>query len=260
MQASDIPVEYSETVDSTNLQARRAIESGQIADSPLLVVAQTQTAGTGRMRRSWQSPVGGLWCTLAWPVHASVDKVLDGLGLRIGVAVVRAIEHTLDVHGLSKDVRLKWPNDVLIDGHKVAGILTETVSHGGTRFLLVGVGINANNASPDLPGSTIKAVSLREVIGHDVVMPKLQEQLVERVTEACSGMGLDQHTLVDARAYLFGIGTRIEATSGKDGTVRGTLTGLNDHGELVVTDNGDDHTMPRGADITWLDLKPISGV
>jgi len=256
MRASDIPVELSETVDSTNLQARRAIESGQIADSPLLFVARTQSAGTGRMKRVWQSPEGGLWCTLAWPVLANISAVLDGLGLRIGVAVTRAIGHTLDVHGLSRDVRLKWPNDVLIDGRKVAGILTESISHRGTRFLLVGVGINANNAAPDIPDSIIKATSLREAVGHDVVMQRLQDQLVERLIEACTGVRLDQHTLVDARKHLFGIGTRIEADSGE----RGTLTGLNDAGELVIATGEGDQAVPRGAEITWLDLEPISGV
>lgn len=257
IRASDIPVEHHETIDSTNAQARRLIEAGRTADSPLFITADTQSAGVGRMGRAWQSPVGGLWCTLCWPVIASPERVLDGLGVRIGVAIVHTIEHTLDIHGLSKDIRLKWPNDVLIDGRKIAGILTESITHDGTRFLIVGVGINANNASPAIEGSVIKPISLREIIGHNVVMDRLKKQLVERLARACEGHGLDQHTLVDARRALFGLGTRIEARVTELKPITGILEGLTDKGELLCNTGTATVALPRGADIAWPDLTPM---
>ncbi len=258
IRASDIPVEHHETIDSTNAQARRLIEAGRTADSPLLITATTQTQGVGRMNRVWHSPVGGLWCTLCWPVIASPERVLDGLGIRIGVALVHAIEHTLDIHGLSKDIRLKWPNDILIDGRKVAGILTESITHDGTRFLIVGVGINANNTSPEIEPSVIKPISLREIIGHNVVIARLRKQLVDRLARACEGQGLDQHTLVDARRALFGMGTRIEARVTEVKPITGILEGLTDKGELLCKVGSETVTIPRGADITWPDLTPMT--
>lgn len=260
IRASDIPAEHLESVDSTNAHARRAIESGQIADSPLFITANAQTAGKGRGTKHWQSPVGGLWATLVWPVLANVTGVLDGLGLRIGVAVVHTIEHTLDVHGITRHVSLKWPNDVLIDRRKVAGILTESTTHDGTRFLIVGVGINANNAVPELADSPLRATSLREIIGHDVVMNKLRTQLVERLAQACSNTGIDQRTLVDARRYLFGMGATVTAHEADGRIIEGKLTGLAESGQLIIETKQGPATASRGAEITWSDLRPASGV
>jgi len=186
--------------------------------------------------------------------------VLDGLGLRIGVACVHAIVHTLDVHGLVKDVRLKWPNDVLIDGKKVSGILTETITHDGTRFLIVGVGINANNDTPVLPDDApIKPVSLKDIIGHDVILPKLQEQLMSRLAHACSTTGIDQGTLADAQRYLFGVGTQIRATIAGHDAIMGTLAGINDAGELLCETPSGPQTLPRGAEVVWIGLQSNTG-
>lgn len=258
IKASDIPVEHHETLESTNKRARQIVESGQIADSPILVVADSQTAGVGRRNREWKSPVGGLWCTLIWPVLANVQGVLDGLGLRVGVAVVHAIEHTLDTHGLVKDVDLKWPNDVLIDGRKVAGILIESVSHDGTRFLLIGVGVNVNNTLPALDNAVIRPTSLREIIGHDVINHRLRDILVERLARACSTTHINQETLLDARRYLFGVGTHIAAQVEGKPSLTGTLEGINDQGEILCETSQGITAIPRGAEIVWKDLEPLS--
>lgn len=252
---SDILIEHHESVGSTNARAREIVESGRTADTAMLITASSQTASVGRQHREWHSLVGGLWCTLIWPVLADLPGVLDGLGLRVGVAVVQTVEHTLDTHGLVKDVDLKWPNDVLIDARKVAGILTETVSHDGTHFLLVGVGINANNTLPDLPDAVIKPVSLREVIGRDAVLSRLQDFLLERLAHACRAKGVDRETLIGARRALFGIGTRIRAEVAGKTVMQGVLEGLNDDGEIVCRTDSGLSAVPRGAEIIWTDLR-----
>ena len=258
IKASDIQVEHHDTLESTNTRAREIVASGQTADSPLLVVTDSQTAGVGRHNREWHSPVGGLWCTLIWPVLADVRNVFDGLGLRVGVAVVHAIEHTLDTHGLVKDVDLKWPNDVLVDGRKIAGILIESTTHDGTRFLMIGVGINVNNTLPDIKDGPIRPTSLRELIGHDVINQRLRDILVERLAHACQSRGIDRETLIDARRYLFGVGTHIQAQVEGKPSLTGTLQGLNDQGEILCQTDTGLTTVPRGAEIIWRDLEPLS--
>jgi len=112
------------TLDSTNRHARAEIESGRLrADEPAAFVADRQSGGVGRFARAWSSPAGGLWYTLAWPAHRNA---LDGLGLRIGVACVEFVRGLLPENARSK-VRLKWPNDVVVDGKKVLGVLCEAV-------------------------------------------------------------------------------------------------------------------------------------
>ncbi len=129
-----VDVEVVEETGSTNadLLARAAA-----LDAPLLLVARNQTAGRGRAGRSWlSSSAGSLTFSLAWRFEGGVGR-LAGLPLAIGVALAE----TLDKLGVQ--VGLKWPNDVLRDGDKLAGILIETQNApGGGVWTVIGIGLN----------------------------------------------------------------------------------------------------------------------
>lgn len=149
------------SIDSTNTYM---MELGRAADfHGHICMAEQQTAGRGRRGRNWVSPFGkNIYLSLGWVMPQ--DRAIDGLSLAVGTAVASAVSSLSDV-----SVRLKWPNDILINGGKAAGILIEIASGPGPdRKLVVGVGINlqissADAGSIDQPWSVIDGVSRNEL-------------------------------------------------------------------------------------------------
>ncbi|WP_084319817.1 biotin--[acetyl-CoA-carboxylase] ligase [Herbaspirillum huttiense] len=139
--AKTVAVEVVAETGSTNadLLARVTAVDGARLVAPVLLVAESQTAGRGRAGRPWQtSKTSALTFSLAWkfgrPLHA-----LIGLPLAVGVALAEALE-VFGIYG-----ELKWPNDVLRDGAKLAGVLIETAAEGGradATWAVIGIGLN----------------------------------------------------------------------------------------------------------------------
>ncbi len=125
-----------EEVDSTNTVARRQIEQGLVHS--YVCMAERQTQGRGRLGRTWISPFGrNLYMSATWEFSGGV-AALEGLSLAVGVAVSRAVE-SLGVEVIS----LKWPNDILLNGRKVGGVLLEMLGDpSGLCQVVVGIGIN----------------------------------------------------------------------------------------------------------------------
>ena len=132
-------VEFHATVSSTNDRAR--VLAGEGWPVPAVVVADRQSAGRGRRGRRWvsDSPLG-LWFTVAWEVG---ESVVGGLPLRVGLGVARGVESV--VPGLR--VKVKWPNDLVVNGRKLGGVLCERCG----VHVLVGVGLNLNHERGDFP-------------------------------------------------------------------------------------------------------------
>lgn len=231
-----------ESIDSTNLEARRRIEAG--ADEPMLIVASRQTGGIGRFGRRWDSPAGGLWLTLAYP-HAPLDP---RLGLRASLVVVRAIRELPGAERL--DVRLKWPNDVHIDGAKAAGILVELLTHAATTWALIGVGVNANNSIESLdPSLRVTAATLTGRLGAPVDLGHLELRIADALVRLLTHPPSWSDDLRDARAMLYGLGQPASVTLADATTRSGTLVDLSADGSLVLRIGDDLWTAPLGAEL-----------
>ena len=140
-------VEILPEIDSTNTELMRRARAGRF--EPVLLVAEHQTAGRGRLGRDWHSGAGTNNATSTCPsLTFSLGLPLaprdwSGLSLAVGLSLVES---------LHPDLRLKWPNDVYLQGRKLAGILIETVGMAetpGARYAVVGVGINLHPRRPD---------------------------------------------------------------------------------------------------------------
>lgn len=135
---------YYREVGSTNDVAKGLAIGG--CPEGTVVVAESQTAGRGRLGRTWESPKGGLYFSLVLRPALPLS-VAPRITLLAGVAVCKAIRSVARVEGA-----IKWPNDVLIHGKKIAGILTETeAKEGRIRHAIVGVGINVNTDPSAFP-------------------------------------------------------------------------------------------------------------
>ena len=166
-------VEVLPTVDSTNTELMRRARAGQ--SDPVLLVAEQQTAGRGRLGRAWRSQPGdSLMFSLGLPL-APADW--SGLSLAVGVSVAESLQPVLPPPGSATPrVGLKWPNDLWLGGaggeRKLGGILVETASFvapqgaaapasAGTRYVVVGVGLNIR--PPDAAGMGLPPGGLQEV-------------------------------------------------------------------------------------------------
>jgi BirA family biotin operon repressor/biotin-[acetyl-CoA-carboxylase] ligase len=221
-------------IDSTSLHARRLVERGEAGEEPLVIVAAVQTGGIGRMGKPWCSPRGGLWFTLVWKPVRRMPALVEGLGLRIGVAVVEGLRAAAGSEHADR-LKLKWPNDVLADRRKVCGVLTETAGSGGGLRVLVGVGVNANVDSAALPESLREqSTTLRDLCGREIDLEGMLRELVGRIGAAVDGAWPDSELIRRANAMLHGIGSERVGVL-EDGTADyGVLLGLDGQGAPVV--------------------------
>lgn len=219
-------VEVLPEIDSTNTELMRRARAGQL--DPVLLVAERQTAGRGRLGRDWSSANGGaelpsgLTFSLGLPL-APVDW--SGLSLAVGLSVVESLHPAL---------QLKWPNDVWLQDRKLAGILIETASVGEQRYAVIGVGINM--VAPPMQDLRTPPAGLREVlpeIDAPGALARVAAPLVRAVRQfEASGFGPLRQSF-HARDRLYG--HEVVCSDGVVGTARGVDAG----GALLVhTENG----------------------
>ena len=230
--ADPIHIHTFDELDSTGLHARRELAAGRLGDRPVALVAKRQTDGRGRLGRRWESPEGGLWMTACWPIERDrYLAVVDGLGLRIGVACRAAIQRVMVGIDCPARVLLRWPNDVVIDGRKVLGALTEITTKRSRAWILVGVGVNVNVDPAALPTPLQASAGSLHTWAHGPVDPeRVRDELLGALAAVVLREGLSESLLAEARDHLASLGEQVMVSMADGGKVAGTLIGLDNRG------------------------------
>lgn len=216
------PIESFDELDSTLLEARRRAERGEIA--PVWLIARRQTAGRGRRGRVWASLDGNLLATYLGPTQRAPAE-LALLGFAAALAIADAVDALL---GPGRS-RLKWPNDVMVDGAKLAGIL---IDNGGTWFSLAfGVNLASSPQALDQPtisvGQALKNAPPKPMDFFARLRPLLEAWCFRLETDGFAPL----RAAWLARAFAFG---EVVAVALGDERIEGRLAGMSARGELEL--------------------------
>ena len=186
------PVLILEETDSTNAEARRRAEAGEVG--PLWITARRQTAGRGRRGRKWESESGNLASTLLLLTRKSPAEAAQ-----LTFAASLAVADLLDRYVPPALVTIKWPNDVLLDGRKTSGILIESgPAPSGGLWLAVGIGVNLTQT----PGETERpATCIAEHLNHGVASAPSVDEAAKALAETF-GVWLDRWTTLGFQPIL----------------------------------------------------------
>ena len=235
-------LKHFDVIDSTNEEAKRLAAQGK--PGPVWIAADRQTKGRGRRGRSWDSPSGNLAATL----FLRPDRPAGECAQLSFVAALSASD-AIAPFAPKADIRLKWPNDVLADGRKIAGILLESASAGGESlaWLAVGIGINLAEYPPDteFPATSLSAIG--------ALVPKPSEALGSLAAgwakwyETWRAGGFPP--IRDAwLARAAGLGTRIRARLQNEET-SGVFEGIDEKGALILREAHDRVRAIAAADV-----------
>ena len=229
------------SVDSTNELARRLTLEflrEQLTLTRAWIVAYEQLAGRGRQGRSWSSPAGGgLYATLVLPGLESAE--LTALPLLVGVGLCSGLRRHL-----GERCGLKWPNDVLVGGRKLAGVLIESLSAHHETVALVGVGVNYAQDRAGLPTPT--ATSIRLECGDLPGLGVLAREVFAAIAAELTHLGESEHAVNQyARLSVHRQGDRMRCRLG-DEVVEGSFAGFDRRGFLRLHSGGHDRLISSG--------------
>lgn len=225
-------IHYEESVDSTQKIALRLSLDG--APEGTVVIAEEQTAGRGRMARPWHSPkYTGVWMSVILRPDLLPQKAPQ-LTLIVAVAVVQAIEELTTLHP-----QIKWPNDLLINGKKITGILTEMQAESDRiNSVIIGIGMNVNQEKDSYPEELRSiATSLLIETGNKVNRAELIRQVLSKL-EHLYDLYLQEGFYpikILWESYAISIGKMITARM-LQGNIYGKALGITDDGVLIIED------------------------
>ena len=244
---------FFQNLGSTMDEAARHGAAGVVDGT--VVVAETQKASRGRCGRTGVSQPGNLYFSVVFYPTLMALPLLSPLA---GVAVVRAIAKTTSLRP-----RIKWPNDVLIDGKKVAGILVESVISGEeVRYAVLGIGVNVALDPAELGELSTTATSLNATTEREVPREDLLRRLLQELDGLYLALRKGESPIEEWRGLLDSLGCRITASGGREspaGIVEGITEGVDELGNLQLRlDDGRLITLTTG-DVTLVQNGDPSG-
>ena len=220
-----------ETVDSTNEYAKKVINDGKI-NGTVLIISDTQTSGKTTKKTAWYSPAGNLYMSLIIDIDDMGENFLPQLSFITALSLVETIEA---VATMPLGIKIKWPNDVLLDGMKLSGILIEKEKH----YAIIGIGVNVIT-HPDRNFTVYPTVALRErgvVIDKDELGIGLASKIATN-TKLAIDLGFD---FIIGKITPFMLKFMETVEFEQNGTMfHGIFTGINKNGGLCLKlSNGD---------------------
>lgn len=217
-------IELYEEIGSTQERARKLALSG--APHGTLVISQIQTGGRGRRGRDWGSPPGGLWMSLVLRPDIEAEHA-PRITQAAAVGVAKALR------SIEVPASIKWPNDLLVKGLKICGILAA----GHPDFIILGIGLNANLDPRDL-GVPDKVVTIRSVLGRDVDETRLLHTIFSHLDYELQRIKHFESILADWRRLDCTLGKKVRVQS-SGGVFEGLALDLSSEGALLLeTDAG----------------------
>jgi BirA family biotin operon repressor/biotin-[acetyl-CoA-carboxylase] ligase len=218
-----------EAVSSTNSVLREIAKEGK--SEGIVVVAQIQRTGYGRLNRTWFSPKGGLWFSIVLrPQIHPMDA--PKITLMAGVAIATTLRESYNLNA-----RIKWPNDVLISGKKICGILTEMrTKETQIEYVILGIGINGDFEVSELPKEIrVHATTLKQEIKDSVDLEEVLTNLLTNLDFQYSRMitGNSEAVLNDWRELSDTLGKEVIIKTQKD-SIRGKVLNLDENGALMI--------------------------
>ncbi len=220
----DRTVVYLPTIDSTSSELARLLKAG--AKPGTVVIADTQSAGRGRLGRSWHSgDLGNLYISLAVKVNEPVEKMLPILPLVAGVATARTIRELCGV-----DAKLKWPNDLLVNDRKLAGILCEMPNY-QKRPAVAMVGLGINLSTETFPDELVSIATSLKILGVQRPRQEIAAAWIKGLENTMKVLTPDniKGVIEKWRSFAQPFGRKVRV-----GNVEGETVGIADDGCLIV--------------------------
>lgn len=215
-------VHYFPNVESTMDAARELARQG--CPDFTVVVADRQTKGRGRLQRQWQSDLGGLYFTMVLrPAIAPVESALINLAA--------AVDMSETIHSLyGVDVQVKWPNDLLVDGRKLSGILSQMAAESDRiEFVNLGIGVNVHNDTQDVRPP---AISLSKLIDRQVSRVEILSEFYDRFEKRMATDSLD-NVVSQWKTRTITLGQMVRVHTMND-CIEGRAVDIEDTGGLVL--------------------------
>lgn len=227
----EIPIHFCESINSTNSEAARIFTAGEM-QPPFIVIAREQTAGRGRLGRRWfSSSNSSLYVSFLFKPELS-PREMQTFTLWMGTALCDFINREKEI-----PVRLKWPNDLLLDGKKFGGMLTEArIDHDRIRDLVFGIGLNVNTPPEELPEELQSRATSLAAAGQTFPLNEFAAAIIHIVLdgfhEFTNGENENQFRQ-NWKRYDALFGLPVTAQRGAE-TVSGIARGIDETGSLLL--------------------------
>ena len=223
---------YFPELESTNIIAKeKATHKEEGVNEGTIVVAEKQSAGKGRLGRNWFSPAGGIWLSIILYPQLS-PSYIPRITLMTAVAVVKAIERCTKIK-----TQVKWPNDILINGKKVCGILTEMSAELDLiNWVVVGIGVNVNIKQQEFPEDIREmTTSLKEALRKEISRVRLVQMFLKEFERYYKLFKRREFSsiLKEWKSCSHTLGKKIKINIGEN-VVTGEAIDINERGALIL--------------------------